>query len=348
MKLTLLSFLGILLLTGCFALPVEEAVLPPPAVQVPEIRTMRTIEVVRGDVVSSIQPSTTYLPVRQEDLFFSVAGRRIRGIYVNIGDEVEAGDLLAELDRPYLFDQLEDTRRDEEWVQLHLTQLNERHQFALAQAAENEIPVDDFWYLQERTRLNGELQIIRRRMAHIQSEIEEMQIRAPFDGVVSHAMNFAGVMWSQIGQTIITVSDRGQYVFRLASIDATLFEIGQIYDKTIMGQTFEAEVIDPDEEGIERPLQLGVPMPEAYFRIIGDVMPDISGTNFGSVLFIHAQATDVILLPSNVINNIDGRIFVHILEDDVVVMRDIEIGLVGNFFTEIIDGLDEGDMVVIL
>jgi len=347
MKLALLA-LGILLLTGCFALPVEDAVPLPPTVQVPELRTMRTLEVVRGDVVLSMQPSTTYLPVRQEDLFFSVAGRRIRGIYVSVGDEVQAGDLLAELDRPYLFDHLEDARRDEEWVGLHLAQLIERHEFALRQAAENEIPVDDSWYLQERTRLNGELNIIRRRIAHLQAEIEEMQIRAPFDGTVSGAMEFAGVMWSQIGQTIVTISDRGQYVFRLVSIDAGLFEVGQIHNKTIMGRIFEAEVIDPDAEGIERPMQLGAPMPEAYFRIIGDEMPDISGTNFGNVLFVHDRAEDVIFLPSHLINDIDGRLFVHVLEDDIVVMRDVEIGLVGNLSTEITDGLEEGDMVVIL
>ena len=344
---TLLT-LGTLLLTGCFALPVEEAVLPPPISAVPEMRALRTLEVRRGDVLLSTNPSTQYIPVRQEAMHFTVAGRRIRGVFVSVGDEVRAGDILAELENPYLLDQLRDAQWDEEWVQLQLTQLNERHNFSLNQAEMTGVPIDDSHYLNERSRLQGELGLIRMRISHIETEIDEMRIRASFDGIVTWVMDFAGVMWSGIGQPVVTISDQGQYVFRLVGRDADTIEIGAHYELTIAGDVFPAVAIDPDAEDIVRPIQPGaVPSPEAFFRLTGDTMPAITGNTFASVFLLHDAAWDVIYLPTMLINNVGGRTFVQVVEDDIIVIRDIVLGKEGNNTTEIIYGLQEGDLVVL-
>ena len=343
---TLLA-LGALLLTGCFALPVEEPVLPPPISAVPEIRILRTLEVGRGDVLLSSTPSTTYVPVRQEAMHFTVAGRRIRGVFVSVGDEVLAGDVLAELESPYLLDQLRDAQWDEEWVQLQLNQLNERHNFSLNQAQITGVPIDDSHYLGERSRLQGELGLIRMRISHLENEIDEMQIRAPFDGVVTWVMDFAGVMWSGIGQPVVTISDQGQYVFRLVGRDADFIEIGAYYDLTIGGEIFPAVAIDPDEEEIIRPAQGGVPGQEAFFRLIGDEMPLITGNTFASVFLLFDAAWDVVYLPTMLINIVGDRTFVYVVEDDTIVIRDIVLGMAGNNTTEIIYGLQEGDLVML-
>jgi len=344
---TLLA-LGTLLLTGCFALPVEEPVLPPPISAVPETRTLRTFEVGRGDVLLSSNPGTQYVPVRQEAMHFTVAGRRIRGVFVSVGDEVMAGDVLAELESPYLLDRLRDAQWDEEWVQLQLNQINERHSFSLNQAQTTGVPIDDSHYLSERSRLQDELGLVRMRISHLENEIDEMQIRAPFDGVVTWVMDFAGVMWSGIGQAVVTVSDQGQYVFRLVGRDAEFIEIGAYYELTIAGDIFPAVAIDPDEENITRPVQPGaVASPDAFFRLTGDDMPAIAGNTFASVFLLHDAAWDVIYLPTMFIDVVGDRTFVQVLEDDIIVIRDIVLGMAGNNTTEIIYGLQEGDLVVL-
>jgi hypothetical protein len=47
------------------------------------------------------------------------------------------------------------------------------------------------------------------------------------------------------------------------------------------------------------------------------------------------------------VNIVGERTFVHVLEDDIIVIRDVVTGLRGNNTTEIVYGLEEGDLVVI-
>jgi len=346
-KLLTTLTIGILittLLTGC--LPVEEPVLPPPITTIPEGRTMRTFTVERGDVLRFTNPTAQYLPLRQEAMHFNVGARRIRGVFVNLGDEVQAGDILAELENPYIFYTLRDVQWEEDLVLLRISQLNERHNFSLSQAELTGNPIDDSNYITERSRLQDELGVIRMRIAQIQNEIDEMQIRAPFDGVVTWVMDFAGVMWSGVGQPVVTVSDKGQYLFRLAGRDAEFISIGEYYSLSINGEEFPAIAIDPaDADIIRQPT--GVEEDEVFFRLIGDEMPIIAGSMFASVRIVHEYALDVVLLPTMHINVVGDRTFVHVLEDDIIVIRDIVTGLVGNAITEIIYGLEEGDMIVL-
>ena len=339
-----LILLGVFSLTGCFALPVEEAPLPPPITAVPEARTMRTYTVTRGDVVLSSNPSTTFVPAQQEAMHFTVAGRRIRGVFVSIGDEVKAGDILAELESPYLWDQLRDVQWEEEWAQLHLTQLEERLAFSRTHGGAdfNATP-----YNNERTRLQDELELIRRRIVLLENEIDEMLIRAPFDGVVTWVMTFHGIMWSGVGQPVVTVSSQGDYIFRLVGPDAELVNLGEVYELTLSGDVFPAVVVDAEEEGIVLPPQMNPNVEDAFFRIISDEKPTIIGSAFAPVFILQDMVEDVVFVPTMHIHTVGDRTFVHVLEDDVIVIRDVEIGLVGNNSKEILSGLTEGDVIVI-
>jgi len=333
-----------LFLTACFALPVEEPVLPPPVVEIPDVRPIRTLAVERGNVLLFVNPPTTHLPLRQQSMHFSVGGQRIRGVFVDVGDEVQTGDILAELERPYILTQLEDAQWEEEWILLHLSQLDERHEFALEQAAATNIPVDDSPYLDERERILGQLEIVQMRLGNLEREAETMVIRAPFDGVVISALEFYGVMWSSVGQAVVTIAYQGNDVFQLLGDSVERIEIGQIYEKSINNETYFAEAIDPDVEGLERPEQIGAPQPEAFFRLLGDER--LTSATFSFVTIIYERADDVLMLQNSVINIVGDRVFVYVLEDDVSVLRDIEIGLVGNSMTEITYGLVEGEVIV--
>ena len=337
-----LILLGVFSFTGCFALPTEEEPLPPPITAVPEARVLRTLEVERGDVVLSSSPSTMFIPAQQEVMHFTVAGRRIRGVFVSLGDEVQAGDILAELDNPYLLDQLRDTKWEEEWTLLHLEQLAERLTFSRRQPGFVETP-----YANERARLEGELELIRMRIAHLENEIDEMQIRAPFDGVITWVMEFGGIMWSGIGQPVVTVSGQGEYVFRLIGSDADYITLGDEYTLTLGGDAFPAIAIDAEAEGVTLPATATVNVQDAFFRIVGEDTPVIVGSAFATVFILQDLAEDVVFLPIRLINTVGDRTFVHVLEDDIIVIRDIEIGLQGNSNVEILSGLEEGDLVVL-
>ena len=335
------------LLGACFALPVEEAALPPPIANMPEPRQMRTAIVERGDLLLFVNQPVTYLPLRQEAMHFNVGQQRIRNIFANVGDTVREGDILAELESPQLLDQLAVARWDEEMLLLQLTQLAQRHNLALDQALASGIPVDDTPYLDSHTRLQGELELVRMRMAHIYRQIEATQIVAPFDGVVVWVMQLSPVMFSSIGSPVITVADQGEYIFRLLGRDAPYIEIGHEYTINIAGQPFRALAVCHEEEGITPPAQLGQAQPEAFFRLVGDSMPLITPAMFATVHIVFDYALDTLMVPNLNVSTVGERVFVHVLEDGVVVVRDIEIGLRGNSMTQVLYGLQEGDVVVI-
>ena len=121
-----IALLTLGLITGCFALPVEDPVPPAPIAPVTEARLFRTIPVIRGDVVRYINAMAVYVPGREERHNFDINGLLFRGIYVNVGDYVQQGDVLASLYNPDIQNRLQAAQRREELLRLGLTQLGQR------------------------------------------------------------------------------------------------------------------------------------------------------------------------------------------------------------------------------
>ena len=86
------------LLSGCFLLPKEADPPELPLVTPFSGAEYTTAVVTRGDLVSAVKINFTFSPTRREDLRFSVLGRSYGAIYVTAGAQVEAGQLLAELE----------------------------------------------------------------------------------------------------------------------------------------------------------------------------------------------------------------------------------------------------------
>ncbi len=85
-----------LALSSCFLLPREEEILAPPLAEPPQI-TYRTHAVARGDLRNTIRAFGSFVSASASDVFFERRGGRLRELHVKIGDEVSAGQLLAEL-----------------------------------------------------------------------------------------------------------------------------------------------------------------------------------------------------------------------------------------------------------
>ena len=83
--------------TGCSASSPEEADATPTPIPTAIIPTKPTYTVERGSVIEEMQFTARIAPVVQEDLFFRTEGR-VRNIYVEEGDEVEEGQVIADLE----------------------------------------------------------------------------------------------------------------------------------------------------------------------------------------------------------------------------------------------------------
>jgi macrolide-specific efflux system membrane fusion protein len=84
------------ILSSCFLLPQEEEILAPPLAEPPEI-TYRTEAVTRGDLQDTVRAFGSFISASQSDLAFERRGGRLETIHVSVGDEVRAGQLIANL-----------------------------------------------------------------------------------------------------------------------------------------------------------------------------------------------------------------------------------------------------------
>ena len=82
---------------GCSSSNTAESEATPTPIPTAIIPTKPTYTVERGEVIEEMQFSARVAPVVQEELFFRTAGR-VRGVYAEDGDFVEAGQVIADLE----------------------------------------------------------------------------------------------------------------------------------------------------------------------------------------------------------------------------------------------------------
>lgn len=84
-------------LTGCALFPEEETFPVAPTVQSYEVQEYDFATVLRGDLFVTDTVRCDYVPAKIENLSFGLDDEHIENIYVTQGQQVKAGDLLAEL-----------------------------------------------------------------------------------------------------------------------------------------------------------------------------------------------------------------------------------------------------------
>ena len=328
-------FLGIgfmLFLSACFVLPVEDPIVPPPIVQMPEARALRTVPVMRGDVAMHISPTASYLPAREEQFMFSLGGYRIQGIYVSIGDYVQEGDVLASLYVPHIQNRLAQRLRQLEWLELELSQITRRISW---NPGNND-------YTSRRNVLRQEIDLLEFEIGYLERENDRRYLRSTMDGVVTATAIFEEGMTSSTLQVIATVVDQGFNVFVVRSVIAQpVMYIGDYFVLSLHRIPHLAVVIDPDEFGIDRGRD-----DEVYLILVDETLG--IPASVGNVHVVLDVVEDVLYIPPRAIHRASDRIFVYVLnEQGIRVLRDVELGMRGNAAYEIISGLSEGELVIL-
>jgi len=107
--------------------PTPTPIPPPPVPEKP------TYTVRRGTVVDQLSFTGRISPVVEEELFFKTDGR-VKKVYVERNDTVQAGTLLAELENDDLLRQLSQAQIELETAQLNLEKAQKNQQFTIEKA----------------------------------------------------------------------------------------------------------------------------------------------------------------------------------------------------------------------
>lgn len=86
----------------------------------------------------------------------------------------------------------------------------------------------------------------------------------------------------------------------------------------------------------------------ARFRFdnIGEVANPIKG-KLVKITKLIAESKNTIIVPSDVVQSMNGKSYVNVLENDIRVQKNVETGLYNSAYTEIKQGIEEGEVIII-
>ncbi len=214
--------------------------------------------------------------------------------------------------------------------------------------------------IQERVR-EAELAAARAQVARAQAQVENAKtmleyttIRAPRDGVILKKFVEEGTIITSgrsaiaQGTDIVELGDLSKmYVdVNLDEADVAKVHVGQsveiivegLPDKMFTGKVTRVNPEATTEQNIATVLvTVEIDNPDPLLK------PGMTAT----CDFLVAEAEDTLYLPSRAVREVSGQYMVTVREGEELVEIPIEVGLVGDERTEILQGLKEGDEVVV-
>jgi macrolide-specific efflux system membrane fusion protein len=111
--------------SSCFLLPKEEEVLAPPLIEPPEV-SYQTEAVERGTIEDVVRVSGSFVSAEERNLFYRYRGGRIKELSVRLGQDIQAGEVVAELHTDNLEYEIERKKLDLEKAQMNLEALKNK------------------------------------------------------------------------------------------------------------------------------------------------------------------------------------------------------------------------------
>jgi len=337
----------VLSLGGCL-LPQEEAK-PSILVKDEAVKTYELTQVTRGDIQKTKTLSAVYQQVNKEDLGFGVSGLRLAGVYVSVGDAVKAGDLLAELYCDTQRERLVELEYEMKTQQIEIEHLKEQRELKLAQLAKRKGSMSEAQYQTEAEEIEDTFRI---KIEDLEDKIyiENMEyeaykeyvdgctIYAGMDGTVTYLGYTGGGYYSWEGRTLITVSDSSVCAFQCSDTDyMNYFTEDEVYTfATSSGVQYETVLVEANED-------------TGAFRF------ELTETQYGlpiglRVLYslVLEEKEDVLYLPKTAVHYVDGKAYVYYIDEDGIrQMRYVTVGMEADSKVEILDGLVEGEEVIL-
>ncbi|MCX7684177.1 MAG: efflux RND transporter periplasmic adaptor subunit [Acetobacteraceae bacterium] len=331
---------------------------------------VQTVEVRRGDIADLVSSLGTVQPLRYVDVGVQVSGQITR-LHVEVGDRVEAGQLLAELDARVVQARLAQNTAEAARLRALLAQQEASRDLATAQvqrqrtlaaanatsrealdAAEAQLRVIEAQILQTRAQIEGQEAVL----ANDRTTLSFTRVVAPMAGTVVSLTAVEGqtLNANQTTPIILRIADlsRMRVVAQVSEADQPRLAVGMPVRFHTLGRP---------ERRYEARLQQIWPTPEVVNNVVlfsalfevpnadGALLPQMSA----QVFFVRAEARDVVLVPLAALSGPPRRqggppptVQVQ-REDGTLETRAIRIGVTDRVNAEVLEGLSPGERVVL-
>lgn len=318
--------------------------------------TYELTPVTRGTVQQPLVLNCDYSQTLEMDLYFAVDQVLITDVYVERGDIVKKGQLLASVDVENMEKQIRELEHELARATLKLQQLLESLSFELEQAdilysytfmtdSDKAALKEQKANIEKSYRTSVEdtadsVEMLTIRLEEAREYLQSGNLRAPIDGVVSYIKeNMEG-----------SVTDKEERVVKLYDADSCMF----------ISEDVEAvSYIDLEEEytivcGLgknQREYTVAPAYPEnwgenIYFRLL-DEEYDPNIIKNGKISIITDEAEHVLCVDREAVHASGDRYYVYLLDEEGIRrMQFVETGLWGADVVEIREGLKEGEYVI--
>lgn len=358
--LALTGFLGAALLAGGCGQLQEDGDALIVIEQEAEPVTYDMAAVTVGDVQKTRRIKCTYQQLNEESLSFGISGKSVDKVYVEEGDTVTRGQVLAELSSG---SRQEDIARLEYQIarnrlQLEYSQINEDYEISslwlnfLYQSGQSQTDRERLEtsvaqvqqnYTYAREDYQDAIDLDQLQLEQLQSEASASRLVAGISGTVSFVKEGLEDSTSARGEAVITIIDGSECLFMTEAPEyADCFREGEeIYMEITSGSGAGKYTLVPHEMeswGDQQFFALGVGGADATIEV---------GTT-GSMTVVLDQRSQVLCVPSSAVHSADGRDYVYVLgADQMREVKWIETGLYGDSTVEVLSGLTEGERVIL-
>ena len=294
----------IFLITSCGASTKQKSVNP-----------VQEYTVQRGAIMESVDVSG-FLVAKDDKTIKSYVSGVVKKVYVQEGDEVKRGDLIAELE-------------DDEY-RLSYEKAKKAYEEALISGSESDISIKKL-----------ELNIAKKKL-------DEAKIYAPFDGIIADVFVSDGDIVGN-GAKIARVVSKKVYV--QAAVDE--IDYGKIKVGSNAIVSFEAL---PQSKAFGRVSFISPVAQNSGGLVVFPIKVEIErGKNIDKAApgmscdlsIVIAKLENVLKIPSDALIFNKGKYFVKVKNGEKVEEREVKVGYVGDFFAQVLSGLKEGDVIVI-
>lgn len=367
----LMTVAACLCLTGCQQKKEEQAP-SAEAMLAPKKINYNTVSVEKADYVMTSQGSVSIEFPSAIDLCWETEGAAMKELLVEKGQEVKAGDVLVvfeiasdkialeELEIQLLRKQ-EDYMRKKDAQEVELAKAEEEaeeienghsYRIAMLNVEKQRIAYEQFVYETEKS-----IEELQEKISEKKQIVENNKLIAPFDGIISSVVYFSEGDAIEVGERLISMYETDDVILKVNNADGklrynmevTVETVNIANDKPRTGRVVSAPNILPasvDQDYALIALDEEMSMEDYGYR------GGPGGRGFGFMLNMEYSADyqnlqNVLLVDREALQKDGGKTFVYVLEDGVVHKRFVSVGLSSKTSVWILDGLSEGQELIL-
>ena len=281
-------------------------------------------------------------------------------VYLGVveGDKVKKGQIIARLDDRDIVAQLDEAKSS---LQLYKAQMNEvennynreKELFNRGLSAQQSLDQAESVY----KTLLANIDIAEARIRAAEVALENMIIRAPFDGTVLTKNAEVGEIVAPFGASttsraaVVTIADMNSLMVETDVSESNIEKIKQDLDCEIVldanpGKTYQGYVfkIVPTADRSKATVLVKVGFKSYDSRVLPEMSAKVSFLSEKSKE--EQEQVPVLTAPLSAVEDLEGKKIVYVVVDDQAVQKEISTGRLFGSYVEITSGLEEGEKII--